>query len=124
MQIHITLPWCGVLCGVWWGQGPLANEEGELGEVLQCDAGAAGHGAQGGFGQVDLQFGLGDVPEDLLPGGDELVVIAERVLCPSVDLSLLRQLVHEEPAKAAVDAEFIAVSVFGFHQCVFCGLVQ
>lgn len=37
----------------------LADEEGELGEVLQGDAGAAGHGAQGVFGYVDLQLGLG-----------------------------------------------------------------
>ena len=68
-QTHSTLPWGGVLCGVWCGQVPLADEEGELGEVLQRDAGAAGNGAQGVFGYVDLQLGL---------GGDALVEAAEQ----------------------------------------------
>ena len=68
-QTHSTPPWGGVLCGVWCGQVPLADEEGELGEVLQRDAGAAGNGAQGVFGYVDLQLGL---------GGDALVEAAEQ----------------------------------------------
>ena len=47
----------GCVCGSE-ATGGLANEEGELVEVLEGDAGATGDGAQGVVGNVDLQLGL------------------------------------------------------------------
>ena len=67
-QAHRTLRGGRVRCG-YGAVMLLADEEGELGEVLEGDAGAASHSAQGVFGNVDLEFGL---------GGDALVEATEQ----------------------------------------------